>query len=70
MIKIRLLLKSISYRLFGSLATAIIAFLVTGSIETGLAIGLLDTILKIILYYIHELIWERIDYKKSNKDKN
>jgi uncharacterized membrane protein len=64
-IKTRLLLKAISYRIFGSVATAVIAFLVTGSIEAGLAIGFLDTILKIVLYYVHELAWEKLEKKNG-----
>jgi uncharacterized membrane protein len=46
-------------------ATAVIAFLVTGSIEAGLAIGFLDTILKIVLYYVHELAWEKLEKKNG-----
>jgi len=64
-IKTRLLLKAISYRFFGSVATALIAFFVTGSVEAGLAIGFLDTVLKIVLYYIHELAWEKLEKKNG-----
>ena len=53
------LLKTISWRLIGTLDTMLITYFVTGSIAIGLSIGGIDVFSKLILYYLHERIWER-----------
>ncbi len=60
--------KAISYRIFGTLATTLITYALTKNVELAVAAGLLDTILKIILYFIHERIWQKIHFgKKTNQ---
>ena len=56
----RHLAKAVSYRLFGSLATAVIAFAFTGRADIAAGVGVADTIVKIGLYYMHERMWYRI----------
>ena len=60
----RSIIKSICYRLFGTLTTIIIALLFTGSFPASLGIGLLELVSKIILYYIYERIWQNIKWGK------
>jgi len=60
-IRKRLMIKAVSYRLFGSLATAFIVFAVTKNVSFGITIGIFDTLIKIILFYIHELFWEKAE---------
>jgi len=57
----RFLIKSLSYRIFGSIATSVIAFLITGSITVGAVVGVIDTFSKIWLYYVHELLWQKLE---------
>lgn len=54
------LLKAISYRILGSLATIVISFALTQEVNLSLSIGALDLIGKIGLYYLHERLWDRI----------
>ena len=56
----RHLAKAMTYRVLGSAATAGIAFAATSSFEIGAAVGVADSVSKIVLYYIHERIWYRI----------
>ena len=58
----RHLFKTFSWRALGSLTTLIVAWIVTGNPFTGFKIGLLETLTKIILYYIHEKMWYRINF--------
>lgn len=58
--QVRSLLKAISYRILGSLATILISFMLTQEINLSLSIGALDLFGKIGLYYLHERIWDRI----------
>ena len=53
----RHILKTISWRLVGTLDTVIISWPVTGSYAWGLTIGGIEIISKMILYYFHERAW-------------
>ena len=56
--RLRSLLKAISYRIIGTLTTASVAFGVTGDATTAIAIGTVEPIAKIIIYYVHERVWQ------------
>lgn len=56
----RSIVKALSWRATGTLDTITIAFLVTGTIKMALSIGFVELFTKVILYYIHERIWNRI----------
>lgn len=54
--------KTITWRILGTLDTIIISGLITGSWTAGLAIGGVEVVSKLILYFLHERAW----YKFSN----
>lgn len=56
----RHLAKAVSYRIMGSLGTAAIAVVATGDPRLGVSIGLLDSVVKVGLYYAHERAWYRV----------
>jgi uncharacterized membrane protein len=56
----RSLMKAISWRMFGSLDTFIIATLISGHAKTGAAIATVEMATKIVLYYLHERGWAHI----------
>ena len=58
----RHLLKTFSWRFIGTLDTFLISFFVTGNLLFGAKIGVTETITKMILYYLHERLWYRINY--------
>ena len=53
----RHILKSVTWRIVGTLDTIIISGLITGSWEVGLAIGGIEVFSKMVLYYLHERTW-------------
>ncbi|MDF2156763.1 DUF2061 domain-containing protein [Algoriphagus sp. CAU 1675] len=61
------LLKSISWRIVGTLDTIIISFLVTGQLTMALSIGSVEVVSKILLYYLHERVWESATKSKINE---
>ena len=61
----RSLAKAVSYRVLGSAATAIIAFVFTHKPLLSLGVGAADMVTKVVLYYLHERIWERISLGRS-----
>ena len=60
--KMRHLAKTITWRMVGTADTMVLAWLLTGNPLTGVKIGLAELLTKMVLYYIHERIWYRIDY--------
>ena len=49
--------KTISWRVIGTLDTIILSGIITGSWEVGMAIGGVELITKMILYFLHERAW-------------
>jgi uncharacterized membrane protein len=61
----RSIAKAVSYRLLGSTVTALILFVVTGKGTLSVIGGVADMILKIAAYFVHERIWNHIDFGRS-----
>ncbi len=55
--KVRHLLKTISWRIVGTIDTMIVSYFVTGSVKIGMAIGGFEVFTKMVLYYVHERVW-------------
>lgn len=53
----RHLAKAITWRIVASITTFAIGWIVTGSLDFGMAIGAADVVIKIVLYYLHERAW-------------
>jgi len=56
--------RAITSRIISLIITFFVGWLLTGDITAGLLISSVDTVFKLIMYYIHETIWE----KKIRKD--
>ena len=57
----RSVFKAISWRVLATLTTALVVYVITGSTEFAVTIGLIEGIAKIGLYYFHERLWNRLD---------
>ena len=57
--------KAITWRSIATSTTAIVAYLVTGEVGTALHIGGVACVIKLVLYYGHERIWQN----KTNNNK-
>ena len=64
----RHLLKTFSWRAVGSITTLVVAIIVTGNPHAGFKIGLVETLTKMILYYLHEKMWYRINFGLNNRN--
>ncbi|MBU1260387.1 MAG: DUF2061 domain-containing protein [Planctomycetes bacterium] len=64
---LRSILKGITWRIGGTTVTIAVAWLITGSINIAAKIGLLETVLKISVFYIHERLWNRINIGKEKR---
>src|ERR1700744_1132476 len=56
----RNVLKTISWRLIGSIDTVILGWLITGNLSFGVKIGGTELLTKMLPYYGHERIWQSI----------
>jgi uncharacterized membrane protein len=61
----RSIVKSISWRAVGTIDTIIISWFVTGKPTLAFSIGAVELITKMVLYTIHERVWENINYGKK-----
>jgi len=58
----RSIVKAISWRITGTLDTIVVSLIITGKIKVALSIGALEVFTKIIWYYGHERLWNRIGF--------
>ena len=56
----RSLLKSVSWRITGSIDTLILCYLFTGNLQLAAGISATEIVTKIILFYFHERVWLKI----------
>lgn len=56
----RSLAKTISWRILATLTTGTIVWLLTGELTLALAVGGIEAVTKMVLYYGHERVWDRI----------
>lgn len=61
----RSIVKTISWRVLGTLDTIIISYIITGSFVMAASIGSIEVITKIILYYFHERAWNKLSFGRS-----
>ncbi|HEX9826174.1 MAG TPA: DUF2061 domain-containing protein [Flavobacteriaceae bacterium] len=58
----RHLLKTLTWRITGTIDTMILAWAISGDVLMGLKIGFAEVVTKMLLYYLHEHIWYKFDY--------
>ena len=58
----RSIVKSISWRVFAAIITSCVVFVITGKGDFAAKVGLIDTAVKLLIYFLHERVWDKIDY--------
>ncbi|MCH7402511.1 DUF2061 domain-containing protein [Belliella kenyensis] len=61
------IVKSISWRLVGTIDTIVISYFITGQLKMAVSIGSIEVMSKIILYYFHERVWEKLTKPKKDE---
>lgn len=62
---LRSLSKAITWRVTGTIDTFIISWIITGQALLASGIALTEILTKIILFWAHERIWNRISWQKQ-----
>lgn len=57
---IKSIIKSVSWRLVGTIDTMVISYFITGKVTIALSIGSIEVFTKTVLYYFHERLWAHI----------
>lgn len=63
----RHILKTITWRIIGSLDTLLLSWFISGDLSIGIQIGITEVITKMILYYVHERLWFKSKIESTNK---
>lgn len=63
----RHIVKTISWRLVGSMDTLLLSWLITGDFLTSFKICTIEVITKMVLYYMHERFWFNSNVSDSSK---
>lgn len=58
----RSIVKTISWRILGTIDTIIISWIVVGNLNFAVTIGGIELFTKMILYYFHERAWNRSSF--------
>lgn len=59
--------KTITWRIIGTLDTIILSWVISGDALIGLKIGFAEVITKMVMYYLHERLWYRINFGLPNR---
>lgn len=54
-------LKTFSWRAIATLTTMVVAYVFVGDVAIALSIGGVEFIVKMIIYFIHERAWSKIE---------
>ncbi|WP_019671090.1 DUF2061 domain-containing protein [Eudoraea adriatica] len=56
----RSVVKSLSWRVIGTLDTIVISWIITGALTLAFSIGMVELVTKMVLYFLHERMWNSI----------
>lgn len=65
--KARSFAKSLSYRIFGTLSSWAVVYVITGEGVLATVIAFWETIVKVGIYYFHERGWDKIRWGRIAK---
>jgi len=62
---VRSIAKAITWRAGGTVVTFAVAWILTREFELAARIGVLDTAIKVGAFYMHERMWNRLNFGKK-----
>jgi adenylylsulfate kinase len=62
--KSRSIIKMISWRFLATLTTTILVFIFVGELEVAITVGVLEVIIKMFVYFVHERVWNSLKFGK------
>ena len=62
--------KTVTWRIVGTLDTMVLGWLITGDPLTGVKIGGVEVMTKMVLYFVHERVWYKINFGLPQRKKH
>lgn len=62
----RSIAKALTWRTLASFATFIISFTLTGDLAAATGIAMVQVVVNLILYYVHERIWNKVQWERTS----
>lgn len=62
----RSLMKTLPWRMAATSTTIILVFLFTGNLVLSAGIGFAEAIVKTLVYYLHERMWNKLNFGREN----
>jgi uncharacterized membrane protein len=63
--KTRSFVKALSYRIWGTLSSVAVAYVITKNASLSIAIAFWETVVKVFIYYAHERGWNYIQWGRK-----
>lgn len=60
--KARSFIKSLTYRIFGTLSSWAVVYVITGKGSLATLVAFWETVVKVAIYYVHERVWNGITW--------
>ena len=64
----RSLMKMITFRIGATFITVVLVYIFVGEIKIAISIGILETIIKMVFYYFHERIWDKVEMGRVEEE--
>ena len=61
----RSLVKALSYRIWGTLSSVAVAYVITKNVSLSITIAFWETVVKVFIYYAHERGWNMIQWGRK-----
>ncbi len=56
------IMKSLSWRFVATITTVVLVFIATGELTLAFSVGLAEFLLKMMIFYTHDRVWEKITF--------
>ena len=63
--KTRSFVKALSYRIWGTLSSVAVAYVITKNSSLSITIAFWETVVKVFIYYAHERGWNYIEWGRK-----
>ena len=64
----RTIFKTLSWRLLATSTTLILVYIFTQNLVISTSISIVEIVVKTIVYYLHERIWDKINFGRKNSN--
>jgi adenylylsulfate kinase len=63
----RSVVKALTWRVTATLVTTLVVYLFTRQVALAMGVGFVDAAIKILAYYLHERLWNRMNFGRRKE---